>query len=469
MKPRHLIVLSILFLALAAAVVVQKLQAPRHLGFEITRPLNLSFDKEKVQGLNLKFRDQVMEIQKKDEGWQIISEWNTLAGTERVDSFLNQLMNLQGELRSTDPGLLKDFGLEDEEALWVELYGADRQQELFTLLVGTGAAESEAVFVRKPGSAEVFAVDRPLLAAAGYSSTKETGVAREMGFWNDLRLFRGETAEIQALAFHRKDAAPGAVFSLLKKETLEGENKTAAWVFDGTPPAFEPDPRKVEDLLQLLAGARALKALNPSGDYGLDKPLVELELTLKEGKKIRLSVSSSGTETKSYFLRTSADPAVFEIALYHVKRLDVTQRHFFLENPFGLETSEIQQALLQRSAQERFIGQTEDKKTELARLAAILGSLDYGVRVLKEPSAWTESEARLEVHAREDKKWLLDFGKKQGQTEWVPLRVGEDKRVFGVPEKVFQDLFSNLAAKAPVTAPVQETPPAPAPPAQPAA
>lgn len=469
MKPRHLIFLSILFIALAAAVVVQKIQAPRNQGFEITRPLDLPFEKEKVQSLRLTFRGEAVEILKKDDLWLVSTEWNTRAGSERVDALLTQLMNLRGELRSTDPELLKDYGLQDEEAVRVELYGPEKKENLLTLLLGTGAAESELTFVRKPGSAEVFAVDRPLLSVAGFQSAKETGAARESGFWNDLRLFRENTADIKALAFQRKDTKPGAVFELLKTEQGEGENKTASWAFGSKARAFEPDPRKIEDLLQLLAGARALKAVNPAGDYGLDKPLVELELTLQGEKKIRFRVSSSGAETKSYFIQSSNDPAVFEVALYHVKRLDLTERHFFLDNPFNIESSEIQQMLLQQGAQERFFGQTEDRKAELARMAGVLESLDYEVRLLKDGSAaWPQSEARLEAHAAEDRKWQLDFGPPSSETKEIPFRVGEDPRVFAVSDKTFQALFLSLAEPKAEAVGVQESRSEPSP-VQPAA
>lgn len=469
MKPGHLIFLSLLFLALAAAVVVQKIQAPRNQGFEITRPLNLSFEKEKVQSLRLTFRGEAVEILKKDDSWFIATEWNTRAGAERVDSLLNQLMNLRGELRSTDPELLKDYGIQDEEAVRVELYGPEKKENLLTLLLGSGAVESELTFVRKPGSAEVFAVERPLLGAAGFQSAKETGAVREAGFWNDLRLFKEDTADIRALVFKRGDAKPGAVFSLVKAEQGEGENKTVSWAFGKKTNAFEPDPRKIEDLLQLLAGARALKAVNPAGDYGLDKPLVELELTLQDKKKVRFRVSSSGAETKSYFIQSSEDSAVFEVSLYHVKRLDLAGRHFFLENPFNIESSQIQQVLLQRGSQERFAGQTEDRKEELARIAGILEGLDYEVRLLKDAAAWTQSEARLEAHAAEDKKWQLDFGPQDPKTKEVPFRLAQDSRVFVVSEKAFQALFSSLAEAKAETVPVQESQPEPAAPAQPAA
>lgn len=469
MKPRHLVFLSILFLALAAAVVVQKIQAPRNQGFEITRPLNLSFEKEKVQSLRLTFRAEAVEILKKDDAWFIATEWNTRAGAERVDSLLNLLMNLRGELRSTDPELLKDYGLQDEEAVRVELYGPENKENLFTLLLGTGAAESELTFVRKPGSSEVFAVERPLLGAAGFQSSKEAGTVPEAGYWNDLRLLKDDTADIRVLAFKRGDAKPGAAFSLVKSETGEGENKTVSWSFGKKTDAFEPDPRKIEDLLQLLAGARALKAVNPAGDYGLDKPLVELELTLQDKKKVRFRVSSSGEETKSYFIQSSEDSAVFEVSLYHVKRLDLAGRHFFLENPFNIESSQIQQVLLQRGSQERFAGQTEDRKEELARIAGILEGLDYEVRLLKSAAAWTQSEARLEARAAEDKKWQFDFGPQDEKTKDVPFRLAEDPRVFAISEKTFQALFSSLAESKAETVPVQDSQPQPAAPAQPQA
>lgn len=453
MHPRQIIFLAVLLAALAGAVVFQKMQTSPNAGFEITRPLNIDFKKEEIREVLLQHLDDGLKIARQDAHWVIASEWNTLAGGERVDALLNQLAGLQGEVRSTEESLLADYGLRDGEAVRVELRGSGKDKAQAELLVGTRGLETGTAFVRRPGSSEVFAVDRPLLDQLGFRAQGETGIEREAGFWNDLRLFREDTSLIQKIAFKRETFSPGASFSIAKKEVKDGENMKTLWTFEGGESAFEPDERKIEDLLQLLAGARALKTLDPSKDYGFGRPIVEVTLTLKEGDPVVYRLAASEGETKSYYLKSSSDPAVFEVSLYHVKRLDLFRRHFFLNNPLGIEAAEVREVLLRKGAQEWFAGQTEDKKAALSRIAAVLAGLEEEIRELKSPPAWTEPSASLEAKAGEDKGWVFHFGPSSAGR--VPFRLSGEARTFDLPEKTFQVLFQDFPAAA---APAAEAP-----------
>ncbi len=459
MQPKKLIFLAVLLAILAGVIVFKKIQQPRNVAFEITRPLELSFDKSAVETLRFKRGTEAVEIQKKDGVWNLSSQWGSRANSSRIDALLEQLGGLRGEMRSSDSALFADYGLQDEAAIRIELLGKE-SAPVFELLIGTSASDPRISFVRKAGSSEVYGVDRPLLETLGAKAVPGQPFSWEEGYWNDLRLLKGGSVEaIQGLQFARAGTAKGASFGLVKKETGTGQEKKIIWAFDQEGLPFEADAQKAEDLLQMIAGTQALRALDPAGAYGLDKPLVEITLTLQGNGTVKYKVSESGTETKNYYLQSSEDPAVFEIALYHVKRLNVWQNHFFKDNPFGLESEDVQEVLMRHAGQERFLGQTEDKKESLQKIAETLKGMEYEVQAVKDGALPEPAPYQIEIHGKDEKKWVLEFSETAAEERRL-FRAAGDPRLFSLPEPLFKSLFAALEESV-------ETP-VPTPPAEPA-
>ncbi len=466
MQPKKLIFLAVLLALLAGVIVYKKTQQPKNLAFEITRPLELSFDKTQVETVRFKRGEEIEEMQKKDNVWVLASQWGSHANGDRVEALLEQLGGLRGEMRSSDPALLTDYGLQDEAAIRVELLDKEGKP-VFEMLVGTGSPEGRVSFVRKAGSSEVYVIDRPLLEALGAKAVQGQPFSWEAGFWNDLRLLKKGTVEsVQGVQFARDGSSKGASFGLVKKETGTDQEKKTFWAFEQEGPAFEPDSQKVEDLLQMIAGTQALRALDPAGSYGMDKPLLEVTLILQGGDTVKYKISEAGGETKNYYLQTSEDPAVFEIALYHVKRLDVWQRHFFKDNPLGFESEDVQEALIRHEGQERFLGQTEDKKESLQKIAAVLKDMDYDAAVAKDGALPDPAPYQIEIHGKDEKKWILEFSESSAGDKRL-FRVKGDPRIFSLPETSFKALFSALEepGKAPAPQAPADAVPVPAEPA----
>ncbi|MBU3759879.1 MAG: DUF4340 domain-containing protein [Candidatus Omnitrophica bacterium] len=444
MHPRNIALLAALLAVLAGAVVYQKNQTPYPGALKSQPVLSFKFDKEQVSAVLVDRAEDKLRLEKSEGQWRIATQWNTAAESQKIETVIQQLGQLSGDLRSSDETLFADYGLGEEEAVRVELRGEDPDQELAVLWVGARGLENASAFVRKPGAPEVFALETPLLQSLGFHrAVSGSGLERDSEFWNDLRLFRQDIGAVEKIEIKR-GASQGSesFFSMVKKENREGENVKTFWSFEGQESAFAPDEKKIEDLLQLLGGARALKALDPSKDYGFGRPIAELTLSLKEGEPVIFRAASAGQETKSYYLQSTSDPAVFELPLYHVKRMDLPRRHFFLNNPFGIESADVKEVLLRKNAQEWFAGLTEDKKAALERLAVLLAGLDEEVREVKNPPAWTEPAAAMEVKAQPERSWIFDFG--PAAAGRVPFRLAGEPRVFDVSESFFQSLFKDF-------------------------
>lgn len=98
-----------------------------------------------------------MRLEKLDGRWVIPALGGAPANEGSIGRMLDSLAALRGELRSTDPGVLGDYGLQDAQAMSLALMVGGR--EMARLLVGKG--DFRSVFIRQAGSPEAYAAPGP--------------------------------------------------------------------------------------------------------------------------------------------------------------------------------------------------------------------------------------------------------------------------------------------------------------------
>lgn len=231
MHPRNIALLAALLAVLAGAVVYQKNQTPYPGALKSQPVLSFKFDKEQVSAVLVDRAEDKLRLEKSEGQWRIATQWNTAAESQKIETVIQQLGQLSGDLRSSDETLFADYGLGEEEAVRVELRGEDPDQELAVLWVGARGLENASAFVRKPGAPEVFALETPLLQSLGFHrAVSGSGLERDSEFWNDLRLFRQDIGAVEKIEIKR-GASQGSesFFSMVKKENREGENVKTFW------------------------------------------------------------------------------------------------------------------------------------------------------------------------------------------------------------------------------------------------
>ncbi|NLW82653.1 MAG: DUF4340 domain-containing protein, partial [Desulfovibrionales bacterium] len=102
-------------------------------------------------------------LEKTGGSWRIPALGGVLASAQGVEHMLATVAGLRGELRSSDPAVLRDFELERERALGLVL--RQGQTERAHLLFGKG--DFRQVFVRTAGSSDVCVVPGTILGQLG--------------------------------------------------------------------------------------------------------------------------------------------------------------------------------------------------------------------------------------------------------------------------------------------------------------
>jgi hypothetical protein len=238
-----------------------------------------------------------IELTKSGEDWKLTKPIEAKANQANVKSLLDNLKTLKvSEQIDASAANYAKYGLSDDKGL----HAVFNKGSAVVLDARFGENGGRGQMTRIAGKDGVYAVK-------GYSSYL---YARDVKGWRDLALFKFEEGDVTAANI----ANEHGTFSFIKDgETWKGKfGKGKA-----TPePIKELDESKVKDLV------RAYKALNADGfadktktpaDTGLDKPVANLVLTLKDGAKREVQVGKTA-EGSSRFVKVSGSDEIWSIS-----------------------------------------------------------------------------------------------------------------------------------------------------------
>jgi Domain of unknown function (DUF4340) len=175
MSAKRLLPLGILLVVLIIAAVILKRQpAPTRLaeetGFERLVPQSLGPDSIRGVDFSLGAKpEEVLRLRRQDDTWVAASYYNAPVQGDKMTKFLQAISSLEGELRADQSDLLKDFQLDDTQALHVRLYTEKPDTPALHLLAGKGSGRNS--FVRLANATRVYSVNVNIQSEAGLSGS----------------------------------------------------------------------------------------------------------------------------------------------------------------------------------------------------------------------------------------------------------------------------------------------------------
>ncbi len=329
---RHIVILSILFALLVAAVVKKEVSRPeagalrdqvalRGLGsapFTAADVLELEI---RGPGLSDSFR-----IQKDGDRWLVLDPFRAPASTGVVAKLIETLASARAEERLDDPAKLASFDLSDDRGVGVILRGASG--DLASVLVGRSSGQNGA-FVRLRHSPELesvaYFVSRDLRSVLGLARTpagESTPTAPQPETFYDmgvapLALAGVERIELTSPRWHIVMAKTGPEWSVIQGAA-----------------DLPLKPSGVQALLSQLGGGLQAKTLvDPArrADLGLDAAPYRVTAVLADGTR-RSAVGAADRDSGTFFARLDVeqDPdVVYECAKYPWDRLFPTGGSIF--------------------------------------------------------------------------------------------------------------------------------------------
>lgn len=359
MKPKQIIVLSIIFGILALGILLKAWvrSAADHAGATQGGSVALAeIDPVKLEKILIGRPSKtgspspVVELSKENGVWKLKNLWNAKADPGKVEKFIQKFSSVQGELRGSGKKLFADFGIQDDEAFSIKLFGTGNTS-LADLRLGTKKAGENGFFLRKAASENVYLVDLNMAELLGiFTDLKEATPASL--FWADLSLFNLDPAKVTKITLFLLKGEEKTMIAGLERVADPKDPLKSSWKFlrkDMTSPL---DPGKVLKFIAVMNSVRAGKVVDSGGKgYGLEKPVWQLAVTengppvqtgrgspsSQGGRKTLLSAGPKDEKAGLYYVKRSGDPTVLDLPASFFADLNVDDTYFVKDIPSAAE------------------------------------------------------------------------------------------------------------------------------------
>ena len=273
---------AVLVVLVVVALMVKRDPAPTRLvdavGWERLVPDSLQV--EAISGVDLyqgSQPDQVLSLRRQGDGWQVPGYFNAPVRPGRIESLLEEIDGLEGELRADRAELLGEFDLEEEQALHLRVYIDDETEPALHLLAGKGGRRSG--FVRLQDDPRVYNVDLNLHSMAGLWG-ETLGNAPEAQTWLQLRMNDIRSEQVAGLELE----SPRGHFRFSRAEPEDAEAKPL-WRVEAPDVDYEVSQQRLDRLAVALGTLRADDVVDGSriAEYGLADSVYRAALTVQSG------------------------------------------------------------------------------------------------------------------------------------------------------------------------------------------
>ena len=280
---------AVLVVLVVVALMVKRQPTPTRLVDEVgwERLVPDSLRVETISGVDLyqgSQPEQVLSLRRQGDGWQVPSYFNAPVRPARIESLLEQIDGLEGELRADRAELVSEFDLEEEQALHLRVYTDDETEPALHLLAGRGGRRSG--FVRLLDDSRVYNVDLNLHSMAGLWG-ENLGNAPEAQTWLQLRPNNIPSAEVAAVEL----ASPRGHFRFARVEpedaeaTAGEERAKSRWRAEVPDVDYEVNHQLLDRIAVALGTLRADDVVDGSkiAEYGLHDSVYRATLTVQSG------------------------------------------------------------------------------------------------------------------------------------------------------------------------------------------
>jgi hypothetical protein len=235
--------------------------------FELRDKTVLKFERDKVDGLEVKGGDKTLQVAKDNTQWKMTQPLHVGADYGTVEGLLGRLQSAAMKSIVTEtasPADLKKYGLDKPSATVDVKMGSARA----TLLVGS-KAENNTVYARDASKGSVVTIDSALL-----DELKKTP--------DDYR--RKDVFEFRSYNVNRVEFTRNAETVAFEKVKSDGKDAAEKWRRVSPNPA-DADKDKMDSLLNRVSNMRASSFVDSSAKTGLNAPAMTVVAKFDEGKK----------------------------------------------------------------------------------------------------------------------------------------------------------------------------------------
>jgi len=247
-----------------------------------------------------------------DGHWKVAGRQGAPANLPRVEALLTRMQLLLGEPRyEDDPELSRLLGLNPEKAFHVEVYTKEPDRPTWHILLGKPGGVKFTVFLKKQGDNRIFLANMLLYPSFGIEA-EDLEKPTPAGFWLDLE---GYDIPAEQIVQARVKWHDGRHLTLTRQgernnpDTPEHSGKRHGWEAKVTGLWQSGAGTWDQDTLGSYVDNLRIVLFNDvagpigSSDFGLDAPVLKIDLQRQDGDITTLKVGTSvdtGERPKHY-------------------------------------------------------------------------------------------------------------------------------------------------------------------------
>jgi len=262
-------------------------------------------------------KDEGFVLARRGEDWVMTSRFDAKASDSRMNTLLDNLEQLDGQVRSDDAAVLGDYDLTDETAVHVVLKGESGSEILHVLLgkQGTGGG-----FARAQGSNRVILGTRNLLSDFGIWG--EDNLHPQASNWLALEVFKPERESVTGFSITKggETIAAEKVFATAEGDSAAAPDPQAYEWLITQPSQFTALKTRADGILTTLTTMRARDVAPPPAadeDYGLGEGCDRAEVVQQDGTRtVMLFGAAGGEEPGQFYFQLEGEASYWLMADY---------------------------------------------------------------------------------------------------------------------------------------------------------
>ena len=291
MKEKHLKIFAGVFVVLLIIFFITK---PSFKGVnidELTQSIIIGVAKNDVKTIEVyKETSEEQPVQMifalQEDQWRIQTKFNSKAQKNRMDSLVDDLLEMTGKVRSSDPKHHELYHITDIQGLHL-LLKDEANKTLANLIVGKKSEDQNSGFIRFAGKEKVYAVDKNLLSALNIYGDIDTLTQFNAKNFVDLQAVdqKKEDLELVGMVVKGKEMIIKKIereVEVTNADSTKSTKKETEWVLVKGKNEINLEKKEVDNFFRDVAKIRAtevtdrignsLADLNKNSQYGFSRP-----------------------------------------------------------------------------------------------------------------------------------------------------------------------------------------------------
>ena len=343
MREKNLVILCIVFAVLIGLVFVKKSMKPQiPTTEEVSDIISLSINPDDLTEIIIRLgngesddaeKPKNVHLAKEGDHWTVKTHYGVYARDNVITNLLEKLDQLKGELRSNKKGILGDYGIDDEQAVHVQLLRPDADP--IDIAVGTKKAGYQNNFVRTGKSNAVYIVNENLLSALGVRGEDEEQKL-DTNKWVDKRILHLDPKDVVGVTITEGSGSAERTVIDLTRELVDGKKQwTSAIPYD-----IRLSASKIKTMVEVFNSTYAQEVVASDVEGVFDTPGWVGVFTLENGEQVKIVRGEEKPEGKYYVKQEGAGYYChISTSLFHSRKNQ--QGNIFANNPLKADEKKI--------------------------------------------------------------------------------------------------------------------------------